>query len=297
MTHQSRLAPVQEPAPLSHPEALLTDAGGQFARHYNRAPFLFAHGLAGHDLFALPQLRDLAGRLADHPETYWSNGRAQMQDRWEKGRDGRLSLHETIAHIASNDSLVILKHVEQDPAYAGLLRRFLSQVVAFSGDVMGADVIVGEVLVLVSSPNRLTPYHVDAETNFLVQITGDKTLCVYDHADRSLVSHAEREGYVAGDHNSARFRGERAGDGMVFDLRAGHGVHIPVFAPHWVQNGDNVSVSLSVNYELRSVKQMSEVYLINRYLRRLGMAPTPPGRSVTKDAAKRMIAKGLRRLR
>ena len=254
-----------ETAPL-----ITADAG--FARNYNASSFMFAHGLSGHPLFEMPQLRALAQRLADHPETYWANGRAEMQDRWEKGRDGRLSLDETMATIEHNNSLVILKHTEQDVVYAPVLQRFLGRVVELAGDVMRRDIIVGEVLILVSSPNRLTPYHMDAETNFLVQITGDKTIRVFDQTDRTLVTHPEREGYFAGDHNSAVFRPERAEAGTLYSLRAGHAVHIPVFAPHWVQNGNNVSVSLSVNYELRSVKDMAEIYYMNSYLRRLGLS-------------------------
>ena len=39
---------------------------------------------------------------------------------------------------------------------------------------MRTDVTIGEVLILVSSPGRITPYHMDSETNFLLQVTGSK---------------------------------------------------------------------------------------------------------------------------
>jgi len=68
-------------------------------------------------------------------------------------------------------------------------------------------------------------------------------------------------------------------DANAYDLRAGFGIHVPVNAPHWVQNHDNVSVALSVTYELRSVDRLTELHRINRRLRSLGLSPSPPGTS------------------
>ena len=280
--------------PCSGSLPILTDPTGAFQRNYNTAPFMFPHGLAGHGLFELPSLLALAQRMPDHRDTYWSNGKPAVTDRWEKGRDGKLSLEDTITGIAENDSLVILKHTEQDPVYAPLLRQFLEAVVQFSGDVMRRDVVVGEVLILISSPNRLTPYHIDAETNFLVQVTGSKTLYVFDHADRALVTHGERERYFAGDFNGAAYREAKQQDATCYDLRAGSGVHIPVFAPHWVQNHDNVSVALSVNYELRSVARMADIYAVNRTIRRFGLQPAGPGATGWRDGVKLASAQGIK---
>jgi hypothetical protein len=288
-----------ETLPVASAEApvtpILADPGGRFGRHYNTTPFMFPHGLSGHALFELPSLLALALRTPDHRDTYWSNGKVSVTDRWERSTDGRLSLNDTITGIADNNSLVILKHTEQDAVYGPLLQGFLEKAVQFSGDVMRRDIIVGEVLILISSPNRLTPYHVDAETNFLVQVTGNKTLCVFDQTDRALVPHAERERYFAGDFNGAAYREEKQKDATKYDLRAGFGVHIPVFAPHWVQNHDNISVALSVNYELRSVARMGRIYQVNRYLRRAGLDPVPPGQSAWRDRLKLAAAKGLER--
>ena len=209
-----------------------------------------------------------------------------MDDRWERNSEGRLSLEDSITGIATNNSMVILKHAEQDPVYAPLLRAFLSRVVDLAGDVMRQDIVVGEVLILLSSPDRVTPYHMDAEVNYLVQVTGNKTVRVYDQTDRALVTHEERERYFAGDYNSAPYREGKLDQASVFELNAGCGVHIPVFAPHWVQTHSNVSVALSVNYELRSVKRLERIYHTNRLLRRVKLSPVAPGKSRWGDEAK-----------
>lgn len=290
--------PANDPAPLmgaAPPSGLapVSDPDGLFARHYNRKNFMFAHRLAGHPLFELPSLVELSRRMPDHSDTYWSNGNVAIGHSWEAGTSGRLSLQETIANIEHNDSIVIMKHTEQDPIFAPVLQEVLSGMIELSGERMRSDVTIGEVLILVSSPGRITPYHMDAEVNFLLQVSGDKSFYIFDHTDRSLVTDRELENFYAVSNASAVYRPERQQEAAAYELRAGYGVHLPVTAPHWVQNKNNVSVALSVNYELRSVGRLLELHRVNRRLRRMGLEPTPPGRSPWRDQVKLKLAAGL----
>jgi len=68
-------------------------------------------------------------------------------------------------------------------------------------------------------------------------------------------------------------------------MRPGTGVHIPVNAPHWLENQNNVSVSLSVNFQFKD-SMRANPYRANYLLRRLGLHPTPPGRLPWLDAVK-----------
>jgi hypothetical protein len=271
---------------------VLADPDGQFARNYNRRQFLFRHGLKDHPLFELPNLIALAKRPS-HVGAYWSNGKVEPTDPWGVDRAPRLTLIDTIANIGDNNSLVILKQVAQDPVYGPVLQDFLASVVALSGEQMRQDVMVGETTILISSPNRLTPYHMDDDCNFLMQVAGNKTLWVYDHTDPTLVSHEEREQYHMGNPNSIVYRESRQCEATAYELHAGYGVHIPVFAPHWVRNHDNISIALSVNYQLRSMLAEKRIYRVNSVLRKLGSAPTPPGFSPWRDRLKLAAANGL----
>ncbi|HLZ67450.1 MAG TPA: hypothetical protein VKQ29_14545 [Aliidongia sp.] len=271
---------------------LLQDPDGQFARNYNRSSFMFEHGFTGNPIFELPSLVELSRRLPDHPLfAYWSNGPVTVNDRWEAGLRARASLQETIANIAENNSLVILKHVEQDPVFAPYFQKFLKQVVDFSGPQMRNDVTVGEVLILISSPNRVTSYHIDAETNYLVQVTGNKTAHIFPHNRPTIVTDVELERFHAGDFNGAVYKQASQEFATTYDLRAGHGIHIPTHAPHWVQNGNNVSVALSVNFELKSVADLSMIYRFNRWLRHAGATPSSPGTHPKRDSAKLAVTK------
>ncbi len=277
--------------------SVIDDPQGLFGRNYNRVNFMFPHNLAGDSMWDLQNLLALSRRMPDHRDTYWSNGRVAVHNNWESGQKDRLPLDETLRNIADNDSMVILKHTEQDPEYGPVLQQVLARIVELAGEQMRSDVTVGEVLILVSSPNRVTPYHMDGETNFLLQVRGDKLFYVFDHTDRSLVTEVELERFYAVSQVLANYRPERQADANAYDLRAGFGVHVPVNAPHWVQNGNNVSVALSVTYELRSIDRLTDLHRINRRLRAMGLRPAPPGFSAWRDQMKLATYRAARSLR
>ena len=60
-----------------HPE-------GRFPPTYNRSTSTFRHGLSGHPFLQLPSLIGLADRLEKYGGAYWSNGRVNVEDHWEK---------------------------------------------------------------------------------------------------------------------------------------------------------------------------------------------------------------------
>ena len=296
LTFSSRLA---EDDPASrYWRPLLTDPQGDFARHYNRESFCFDHGLKGHPLFELDSLIALSHRLPVHTDfAYWSNGGVKVADPWEKGMFKRPTLPETVSGILSNDSILIMKHTEQDPIHGPVLTKLLSTFVDFVGAKFRDDVILGEAMILVASPNRITPYHFDAELNFLLQIKGDKTLNVFDHTRAKQVSDEELEGYFSGHPSSAKYSQHRQALATVYDFKAGQGVHIPCMAPHWVQNGTHLSVALPVNYQRKSVKRIARSHWLNHRLRKLGLAPASPGSSALRDAVKGWSADQLQALR
>jgi len=57
-------------------------------------------------------------------------------------------------------------------------------------------------------------------------------------------------------------------------------------APHWVQNGDEVSVSFSITFRTPASERRQVVYCANADLRRKGLNPRPPGASAFRDLAK-----------
>jgi hypothetical protein len=64
-----------------------------------------------------------------------------------------------------------------------------------------------------------------------------------------------------------------------------------------VQNRDNVSVALSVNYELRSVDRLEKLYRFNHRMRKLGVEPAPPATSEWRDRVKLAAEDGVAAVR
>ena len=76
------------------------------------------------------------------------------------------------------------------------------------------------------------------------------------------------------------------GKGEAYELTPGLAVHNPPLGPHWVRNGAEVSLSVSINFSLAHCEARARVYQVNRCLRSLGLAPIPPGQSAWRDRIK-----------
>jgi hypothetical protein len=279
-------------------QPLLTDSSGQFARNYNKTSFAFEHGLGKNPLFDTSSLVDYSRRLpADGGLAYWSNGSAKVNDGWDKNSGPRYSLKDTIANIADNNSLVLLKRVDLDPEYGPFVRNVMATIIKLVGPALAEDIIIGRATILVASPRRLTSYHIDADTNFLFQLRGDKKFSVFDQSDRTLITDPELEGYYSGDLNAAKFNEARQKDAHAYDLNGAVGVHVPCMAPHWAANSDNISVALSINFDLHSIVPLARIYKLNHRLRRYGLKPTPPGKSRSRDQLKLAAAGGIAAVR
>jgi hypothetical protein len=87
------------------------------------------------------------------------------------------------------------------------------------------------------------------------------------------------------DNNAAAYKPHLQDRAIAYKMAPGVGVHIPVNCPHWLQNDDNVSVSLSVNFQFKDPLRANP-YRANFLLRKLGLKPTSPGISPALDSIK-----------
>jgi hypothetical protein len=265
-------------------DIFLAEQRPAFVKNYNRTSFLFDHALHREAIFDLPNLVEVSRRLPD--PAYYSSADVSVGDGWKKTGNVRRSLQETIATIAETNSLVVLKHCEKDPEFGPVFRKVVAEVVDQAGEALRADVAIGRATLLIASPRRVTSYHIDAEVNFLLQLRGDKLVSVFDAYDRTLITDPEIEAFYSGDLDSAKYKSERQKDAQVYDFKPGQGIHVPIYAPHWVQNGDSVSVAMSINFTLKSHQRLAKVYKINHRLRKSGLRPVAPGTSPWQDQIK-----------
>ena len=249
-------------------------------------PFRVTHELVGNPLFSLPALMEVAKEAAKRRgDLYADTGDVKVTDKWGKIPLVDRPIDEVIERIQTAGAWIIMKHIEIDPAYAAVLNEFADFVQSMAPSDPRFSINNPEMLVLITSPNRLTSFHFDAEVNFLVQVQGSKRVWVCNPDDRSAITEVEIEKYYCGHQTAGTYKPGVEDRASVFDLNPGEGVFIPSHGAHWVQNGDSVSVSLSLNFELppSTYKYPS---ITNYALRRLGFQPRPPGQSLTTDRLK-----------
>jgi hypothetical protein len=144
---------------------------------------------------------------------------------------------------------------------------------------------VQDAIVFITSPNRVTSYHIDRECNFILQIHGEKDISVFDKDDRVVLTEEEIERFWMVDNNAAVYKPQHQNRAKVYRMGPGKAIHVPVNAPHWVKNDNNISVTLSVNFQFRE-NFPAHVYRANYLLRKMGLTPTPPGQSGVRDGLK-----------
>jgi hypothetical protein len=256
-----------------------------FRRRFNREPFRIRHRLAGEPLLSLPALVELA-RALPGADIESNAGDLPIGLLPDAAPATGLDAEDIVRRIETAGAWMALKYVERRPTYRCLLERCLAEVRAHSDRLApGARDVHG--FIFVSSPRSVTPYHIDPEYNFLLQIQGEKRVTVWDPDDREAVDQPALERFLGGGHRNLAWRPELAGRGRVFDLGPGDGLHIPVTAPHWVQNGAEPSVSFSVTFRTPASEAREAVYKVNRLLRALRLRPRPVGDSAWIDALKR----------
>jgi len=269
-----------------------------FRENYNRRPFMLEHHLSSHPLLQLSHLTAVAQSFATlHSDRlYYTIGNVNLSGGWDYGTQRAVPPKEAIDQIQTANTWLILKGVQILPEYGQMLDQILQEVHAVSAREWSRSTKDQNISVIITSPNQITPYHMDADCNYLLQISGAKTLYVFNGADRNVVTAEELERFYSGQINAAQYREASQEGAWRFELTPGHGVHIPVTFPHWVQNNDNVSISVSINFRFVD-RTIPDIYRLNHYLRRLRLHPKLPGESAISDGAKKLVSTTLRAVR
>ena len=277
------------PGHLTGGRTLLADTD-EFKQKFNVTPFMFNHDLANSSLFSLPRMAEVASRMlarGSDKDVVMRAGKSNLADAKFSSMPLKERLAETIRRLA--DETVWLKLTSADtadPEYDELRRQVLREVEEMSGQPLRSSITWSSLTVFAASPKILTPYHIDHESNFLLQIRGAKQISLFDPNDSAIVPDDQIERFYAGDFEAAQYRSELQARAYEFQLEPGKVVHHPPLAPHWVRNGNDVSVSVSIGFCLRPFDRRARVHQVNYFLRRFGLKPTPPGRSAVRDQLK-----------
>jgi hypothetical protein len=295
MRTATAVAETSVPLPAPSATRLLDIDATAFRANFDRRPFLIGHRLCDHPLFALPRLIELSQKLPPTNVEYNGGKLAVSQDPTLTPRNG-LSIEETIRRIEECCSWMVLKYVEKDDAYRDLLHHCLAEVAKHS-EPLHPGMQLAQAFIFISSAGSVTPYHMDPEHNFLLQIRGSKTVHLFDPRDRSLVTEQDLECFYGGAHRNMAFKDEFQAKAMAFDLQPGQGLHFPVTAPHHVKVGPAYSISFSITFRTPDLERRAMIHNVNAYLRHKGFTPRPVGASRWRDALKYQTYRVWRRTR
>jgi hypothetical protein len=251
---------------------------------YPEQPTLLDHQLVGHELLNLDALAGLAQRMQPCDVEYNRGDVPVGLDPSDTPANG-LSAEETIRRIEECGSWMVLKFIEKDETYRDFLHEVLAEVEPAIRATTG-PMLKREGFIFISSPGSVTPFHFDPEHNILLQIRGRKTMTIFPADDEGIASAAEHERFHNGGHRNLPWQEAFAGSGQSFELTPGKAVYVPVKAPHWVKNGPEVSISLSITWRSEWSYREEFARRWNHMVRRAGITPSSPRRWPHQNHAK-----------
>ena len=150
---------------------------------------------------------------------------------------------DVIRNLDAANAWLTLLNVEDDPGMAELMHTYLDElesgIVAKQGKMRNRVAFV-----FVSSPNSVTPVHFDIEHSLLMQVSGRKTVSIGRFESAAARRH-EIDRYWDGSHGRIETQPPQV---AAYTLTPGRGVYIPPGTPHWVHNGPDSSLSVTLTY-------------------------------------------------
>ena len=278
--------------PTTSPQVFQCDAE-VFKRNFNHLPHEVSHTLASNPLFRLPALAELAQRVAARTKPHHMRGDISIHQGAGEGastaeqRDrAKTDVGELVRQIEQGQTWIILKHIEREPGYQEIFETSICDILQHTGKQILKDIKWFEAILFITSPNRVTDYHIDRECSWLLQIHGDKDIHFFNRADKDVLPDEELERYWSVHNLATTYKPQYESRAIVYRMRPGTGVHSPVNTPHWLQNGNNVSVSLNINFQFHE-RAWENLFRANYYLRRAGLRPSSPGTHPFADNMKR----------
>lgn len=241
------------------------------------------HTFHNHPLFTLDSLREAAKSLPKHLIRFHANtARADSSfEQVEKHHPSKHSFEDAISNLENSGSWIALHHLQEIPEYAEVLKEALDQI-SSTTNALDPGLHWRVLWVFIQSPYSLTPFHMDHENNFLMQVSGKKTAYLWNRYD-CLTDQDHEHFHGTSSRNQIKFLEEYRKKATIVNLSPGNGAYMPAGSPHLVENGDNVAITISMTYLTERTRKRETFYRCNHALRKLGMNPAPyPSNKATK---------------
>ena len=187
------------------------------------------------------------------------------------------SAAQTLSDIEHAKAWMSLLNIQTDEVYRTLVDTVLDEVRPKS-EAIDPGMSYRGGWIFVTSPNTVTPFHIDKEHNFLVQIHGRKRVYVWEPDDHVAVSEAARDLFHAShSRDLIKWRDDLRERAHIFEIEPGMGAYMPSTSPHMVENLDGASITASFTYYTASTRRNSLLHRAHQRLRGAGIEPPAVG--------------------
>ena len=267
-----------------------------FRDGYDKRPFVIGHRLPEHPRFSFSELARLCRRLpADQVKHRFGPipGNAEFDTSLDRFR-GALSLDDALDRMEERKAYIAIYNPERDPEYLPIIEGLLGELANHVGD-LDPRINWYSTYIFVSAQDSVTPYHMDGEINFLLQIRGTKTVRLWDPFDDEIMTSQQRDLLLADlQQTRPQYKPSFETKARIIEPVPGLGVHHPYSAPHLVQTGPALSVSLAITFRTDRTDVLRDAHRFNHQVRRLGMRPLAVGSNPFVDRAKAAAYDALR---
>lgn len=149
----------------------------------------------------------------------------------------------------------------------------------------------------VTAPGGITAFHADPSHNFTHQVQGRREIRAFSNADPRLIDDESRAGVYLHRASYPVYRAECEDRARRFALAPGNCCYLPPLTGHWIQNGDELSISYVLSVRTRSEIHEKLVHGMNARLRSIGWRPAPFGARPEYDRVKAGFEGRIRRTR
>ena len=157
----------------SHPVVASTlfphdaETGKLFASQFDQHPFPFRHSLDTMEIFQMPALLKLAERCMQKRQfkSHYETGEPVVNG-YFGSKPADMTLVQALERIGEGRNWIILKRIHEEPEYRAALEKFISELSELTTRDLRRDYHDPILTIFITSPNRITPYHLDGEANF-----------------------------------------------------------------------------------------------------------------------------------
>lgn len=255
------------------------------------------HKLSDHPLLQLDQLIELSKRLEERGRVRTHASSATAGTPFNQApaiHPNSSSAADTLKRIRDAKAWLSLLNVQTDATYRGLVDQVLDSVQPLV-EAKDPNMSYRGGWIFITSPNTVTPFHIDKEHNFILQIQGRKTIYVWEPDDEIVVSEKARDRFHAlHDRDLIVWKEEFRKRAHRFEVGPGDGAYMPSTAPHLVEVGDEPSVTMSFTYYTESTRRQSMLHYARGHLAARGIALPHVGNSELLDRLVYMSATPVR---